>query len=129
MFGILMKIRQIVSILLGLKQIIHGFSKPVKHFEMVLGEDKEVLEEAIDIVLDDNEIRVVCEKEKNVLAFLCTQYKEIEDLNKEKDALLTEMGNVGKQLQIYRDDLVGISKAIKNTSKFVKNTNKYLGGK
>ena len=40
-----------------------------------------------------------------------------------------EKGNVGKQLKFYRDDLVGISKQIKNTSKFVKSANKFLGGK
>jgi len=128
MLGILMRFKEIISILLGLKQIIHGFSKPVKHFEMVLGEDK-VIEEPVDILLENYEITPLPENEIKLLEFKNYQFHEIDKLNKKKEALLTEMGNVGKQLQFYRDDLVGISKQIKNTSKFVKNANKFLGGK
>ena len=129
MLGILLKIKEIISILLGLKQIIMGFSKPVKHFEMILGEDKKVNDDPVDILLENYEITPLPENEIKLLEFKNYQFHEIDKLNKKKEALLTEMGNVGKQLQFYRDDLVGISKQIKNTSKFVKNANKFLGGK
>ena len=129
MLGILLKIKEIISIMLGLKQIIMGFSKPVKHFEMILGEDKKVNDDPVDILLENYEITPLPENEIKLLEFKNYQFHEIDKLNKKKEALLTEMGNVGKQLQFYRDDLVGISKQIKNTSKFVKNANKFLGGK
>lgn len=123
MLKILIKLKEILNIILGFKQIINGFSKPVKRFVLELEEEGEPIIEEIR----EDIIQEITDKEKKFKEFIHYQGNEIQELNNKKERLLVEMGTIGTQLQFFKDDLNRIVKDIRNTTKFVKNANKYLG--